>query len=89
MRTSQARFARLRYAPPSSVMADKTFLGGAALNMAIDAETHVDFVYRHYAVHCFDWPMALLASNTSPDMRFVDELHEIRQSVNPIPTNLE
>ena len=70
-------------------MADKAFLGGATPNMTVDAETHVDFVYRYYTVHCFDRPVALLASNTCPDMRFVDEFHEIRQSVNPIPANLE
>lgn len=70
-------------------MANKTFLGGAAFNVTIDAETHVDFVYRHNAVHRFDRPMAFLASNTSPYMWLVDELHEIRQRVDPIPANLE
>jgi hypothetical protein len=88
MRTSQARLfgsARL----PGSVMADKTFLGCTALNVAIDAETHVDFVYRHDAVHGFDRTMTFLASNTSPYMRLVDELHEVRQRIDPIPANLE
>lgn len=70
-------------------MADKAFLGATAFNMAIDAETHVDFVYRHHTVHRFNRPMTLLASNSCPYVRLVDELNEIRQSVDPIPTNLE
>jgi len=70
-------------------MADKTFLGGAALDMAIKAETHIDFVDRYDPVHSFDRSMAFLASNTSPYMRLVYELHEIRQRVDPIPANLE
>ena len=70
-------------------MADKTFLGGAALDVAIKAETHVDFVHRHYSVHGFDRPMAFLASNAGPDMRLVDEPDEIRQRVHPVPANLE
>ena len=70
-------------------MADEAFLGRATFNMAIDAETHIDFMYRDYAVHRFDGPMTLLASNTCPYMRFVDELHEIRQRVDPIPADLE
>jgi hypothetical protein len=70
-------------------MADKTFLCRAAFNMTIDAETHVDFVYRHHTVHRFNWPMTLLASNSCPYVGLVDELNEIRQSVDSIPTNLE
>jgi hypothetical protein len=71
------------------MMTDKTFLGGAALNVTIDAEPHVDFVDRHDAIHSFDRSMAFLARNTCPDMRFVHELDEVRQRINPIPPNLE
>ncbi len=70
-------------------MADKTFLGGAAFDVAIDAETHVDFVDRHNAIHSFDRSMAFLARNTSPNMRFVYELDKIGQRINSIPSNLE
>src|SRR5215469_1501086 len=70
-------------------MADKTFLGGAALDVTINAETHVDFVDRHNSIHSFDRSMAFLAGNAGPDMRLVHELHEIRQRVYPIPANLE
>jgi len=71
------------------MMADKTFLRGAALDVAINAETHIDFVDRHNSVHGFDRSVAFLAGNARPDMRFVHELHEIRQRVYPIPANLE
>ncbi len=60
------------------MMTDKTFLGGAALNVTINAEAHVDFVDRHDAIHGFDRSMAFLARNARPDMRFVYELDEIR-----------
>jgi len=70
-------------------MADKTFLGGAAFNMAIDTKTHVDFVYRHHTVHRFHRPVTFLASDSGPYMRLMGELHEIGQRVDPIPANLE
>src|SRR5262249_55726626 len=70
-------------------MADKAILGGAAFDMAIQAETHVDFMNRHHAVHRFHGSMPFLASASRPDMRLVHELDEIRQGVNPIPANLE
>jgi hypothetical protein len=70
-------------------MTDKTVLGSAALDMAIDAETHVNFVNWHDAIHRFDRSVAFLARNTGPDMRFVHELDEVRQHIDPIPPNLE
>src|SRR5271168_2750613 len=74
---------------PRSVVADKTFLRGAALGMAIHAETHVDLVHRHDPVHGFDRSVAFLALHTSPDMGFVNEAHKIRQRVNAIPADFE
>ena len=71
------------------MMADKTILGGAALDMAIDAKAHVDFMNRHNTIHRFDRSMAFLTRNTSPNMRFMDELHEIGQRINSVPPNLE
>jgi len=70
-------------------MADKTFLGSAALDVAIKAETHVDFIDWHHSVHGLDRSMAFLASNSCPDMRLVHELHKIGQRVDSIPANLE
>ena len=70
-------------------MTDKTFLGGAALDVAIDAETHVDFVNRHNTIHRFHRSMAFLARNTSPNMGFVYKLDKIGQRINSIPSNLE
>src|SRR5579863_7552938 len=72
---------------PRSVVADKTFLGGAALGMAIHAETHVDLVHRHDPVHGFDRSMTFLALHTSPDMRLVNEAHEIGERVNTVPAD--
>src|ERR1700730_15645164 len=74
---------------PRSVVADKTFLRGAALGMAIHAETHVDLVHRHDPVHGLDRPVAFLALHTSPDRGFVNEAHEIGERVNTVPTDFE
>src|SRR6202045_641622 len=74
---------------PRSVVADKTFLGGAALGVAIHAETHVNLVHRHHAVHGFNRAVAFLALHTGPDMRFVNEAHEIGQRIHPIPADFE
>src|SRR5271154_6839375 len=74
---------------PRSVVADKTFLRGAALGMAIHAETHVDLVHRHDPVHGFNRSVAFLALHTSPYMGFVNEAHKIRQRVNTIPADFE
>src|SRR6516162_7101291 len=71
------------------MMADETVLGAAALDVAIQAETHVDLIHGHDTVHGFDRSMAFLASNTGPDVRLVHELNEIGQSVDPIPANFE
>src|SRR5215469_15934831 len=70
-------------------MADKTFLGRASLDMAIDAETHIDFVDRYYPIHRLDGTMAFLASHTSPYVRLVNELHEIGQRVDTVPASFE
>src|SRR5665213_1162213 len=74
---------------PRSVVADKTFLGGAALSVAIHAETHVDLVHRHNAVHGLNRAVAFLALHTSPDMGFMNEAHKIRKRINAIPANFE
>src|SRR5579863_6668312 len=81
--------AHLTFRFLDSVMADKTFLGGATLGMAIHTETHVELVYRHHPIHGLDRPMTLLALYAGPDMGFVHEAHEIRQRVHPVPPDLE
>src|ERR1700735_1811333 len=74
---------------PRSVVADKTFLRGAALGMAVHTETHVDLVHRHDSVHGFNRPVTFLALHTSPNMGFVNEAHEIRERVHAIPADFE
>src|SRR5882757_3866337 len=74
---------------PRSVVADKTFLGGAALGMAIHTETHVDLVHRHDAVHGLNRSVAFLTLHTSPDMGFVNEAHKIGQRIDPIPADFK
>src|SRR5258708_10687119 len=59
---------------PRSVVADKTFLGGAAFVMSIHAETHVHLVHRHHALHVFNHAAPFLALHTSAD-RHVANAH--------------
>jgi hypothetical protein len=70
-------------------MADKAILGSAALDVAIDAETHVDFIDRLDTVHSFNWSMAFLTCHAGPNMRLVNEFHKIGQYVDTIPANFE
>ena len=70
-------------------MADKTVLRCAALGVAVDAEAHVDFMHWDNPVHRFDGSVALLTSDSCPDMGFVHEFDKIGKRIDPIPANLE
>jgi hypothetical protein len=70
-------------------MTHETVLGGTPLYVAIDTETHVDFIHGYDTVHAFHRPVAFLAGNPGPDMRLVHEFYEVRQSVNPVPADFE
>src|SRR5579875_599322 len=71
------------------MVADKAVLGGAALFVTAEAETHVDFVYRLDAIHRFDRTVAFLAGYAGPDMRLMSEFDKVGQRIDPIPANLE
>jgi len=70
-------------------MTDKTFLGSPALDVAVDTEAHIDFVHRHYPIHCLNRSVTLLAGDSCPNMGFMDETDEIRQHIDPVPANFE
>ncbi len=70
-------------------MTIKAFERGFAFRMTFDAEPHVDFVNRNYAVHRFDWTVTSLAADVGGDVGPMRETHEIRQCVHPVPSNLE
>jgi len=57
--------------------------------MAVDAETHIDFVHRFNPIHSLNRAVTCLARHSSPDMRFVHEAHEIGKCIDAIPANLE
>jgi len=59
------------------------------LRMTIDAKAHVYFLDRNNAIHILNVAVTLLASDAGVDMRAMREFHEIRQSINPVPSNLE
>jgi hypothetical protein len=70
-------------------MADKTILRRAAFGMAVDAESHVDFVHWHYPVHRFHGSVTFLTGNPRPDMGFVHELYKVGQFIDSIPADFE
>ena len=70
-------------------MTDKTFLGAATFDVAIDAKPHIDLVNRHDPVHRLNRSVAFLARHACPYMRFVNEFHEIGQRVHSVPADLK
>jgi len=57
--------------------------------MTFNAKAHVDFFYRHHSIHVLNVTVALLALDSGVNMRTVPELYEIRQRIDPVPSNLE
>jgi hypothetical protein len=62
---------------------------GVPLRMAFDAEAHVDFHHGNHTIHRLDRSMAVLTLDSLENMRSMGEPDEIRQGIDPIPTNLE
>src|SRR5256885_17110374 len=71
------------------MMADETILGGAALDVAIDTETHVDLIDRHDPVHGFNRPVTFLAGYPCPDVGLVHKFDKVGQRIDTVPPDFE
>jgi hypothetical protein len=71
------------------MVANKAFLGCAALAMAIEAEAHIDFVDRFHTIHRLNRSMAFLARDARPDVWFMGKADEIGQGVDSVPADFE
>jgi hypothetical protein len=71
------------------MVANKAFLGCAALTVAIQAKAHVDFMDRFDPIHRLDRSMTLLARDARPDVRLMGKTDKIGQGINPVPFDFE
>src|SRR5271163_645678 len=70
-------------------MTHRTIEGRLAPGMTFDAEAHVDFMHRHYAIHRLHVAVTFLALNAGVDVRLMRKAYEVRQRVDAVPLNLE
>lgn len=59
------------------------------LSMAIYAESHVDLFDRNHTIHVLHIAVAVLACDSSIDMRPMGKLHKIRQNIDPVPADFK